>query len=275
MKVSVMRALIAAGATAEMLIAAAEAEEAEQNAQVLARRQKDAERKRKSRAASAMSHGHTVTDADACGQDVTGADPSPKQRKVSPNPSKETQPSPSTPSHPSDAPAPKPAADRGSRLAADWRPSADDWQFAVSELGWPMAEREAEKFRNYWLSKSGKDGRKVDWGRTWRNWVMAANDRFGGGNGRNRNNDNGSTRGAAEPSPFFAALARQVAERSGPVEPIPPSDPWGGSDSAAAPGGAGAPPTIDVTPSAGERSGGGAGGGYGPRLFALPSIGRG
>lgn len=46
---------------------------------------------------------------------------------------------------------------------------------------WAMEERPdwsgddvrkvAERFKDHWLAKPGKDGRKTDWPATWRNWV--------------------------------------------------------------------------------------------------------
>jgi len=36
---------------------------------------------------------------------------------------------------------------------------------------------ETEKFRDYWRAKPGKDGRKLDWPATWRNWMRTAEDR--------------------------------------------------------------------------------------------------
>ena len=42
--------------------------------------------------------------------------------------------------------------------------------------------REAERFRDYWTGKAGKDGRKADWPATWRNWIRrAAEGRTGNG----------------------------------------------------------------------------------------------
>lgn len=35
----------------------------------------------------------------------------------------------------------------------------------------------AESFRDYWIAKAGKDGVKLDWLATWRNWVR--NERSG------------------------------------------------------------------------------------------------
>lgn len=37
-----------------------------------------------------------------------------------------------------------------------------------------MIETEAIKFRNHWTSKTGKDATKLDWSRTWQNWVLNA-----------------------------------------------------------------------------------------------------
>lgn len=62
----------------------------------------------------------------------------------------------------------------GERLAPDWQP---DVAYARS-LGLLDAAvaREAEKFRNYWSAKPGADGRKLDWGATWRNWCIRASE---------------------------------------------------------------------------------------------------
>lgn len=64
-------------------------------------------------------------------------------------------------------------ADRGSRLNAEWKiPS--DW------LTWCREHRPdlnpaliADQFRDFWIAKPGKDGRKTDWFATWRNWCRA------------------------------------------------------------------------------------------------------
>jgi hypothetical protein len=37
---------------------------------------------------------------------------------------------------------------------------------------------EHEKFCDYWRAKPGKDGRKVDWVATWRNWMRTAEQRY-------------------------------------------------------------------------------------------------
>jgi hypothetical protein len=38
-------------------------------------------------------------------------------------------------------------------------------------------EREFDRFRDYWRAKAGRDGRKLDWLATWRNWMRTAEDR--------------------------------------------------------------------------------------------------
>ncbi|ABS68849.1 hypothetical protein Xaut_3621 [Xanthobacter versatilis] len=84
-----------------------------------------------------------------------------------------------SPSLPSEV-RPLAPTERGSFLNPDWAPSDAAMALAITELGGQAeASRTLEKFRNYWLSKSGKDGRKRDWERTWRNWVMTEMDRGG------------------------------------------------------------------------------------------------
>lgn len=67
--------------------------------------------------------------------------------------------------------APSAKSPRGCALREDWT-LPDDWK------AWAQAERPdvdvqtvAESFRDYWIAKPGKDGRKADWLATWRNWV--------------------------------------------------------------------------------------------------------
>lgn len=61
---------------------------------------------------------------------------------------------------------------RATRLPTDWQPTDEDWKFAQGEgMTVPEIETEAAKFRDYWTAKGGKDGRKLDWNATWRNWI--------------------------------------------------------------------------------------------------------
>lgn len=78
---------------------------------------------------------------------------------------------------------------RASRLAADWEPGESGAAFALS-LGM-LPERtatELAKFRDFWAAKAGKDGAKLDWQATWRNWLRSASERMprAGANAPNR-----------------------------------------------------------------------------------------
>ena len=67
--------------------------------------------------------------------------------------------------------APSAKSPRGTALPKDWT-LPDDWK------NWAEKERPdvdvatvADSFRDFWIAKPGKDGRKADWQATWRNWV--------------------------------------------------------------------------------------------------------
>lgn len=69
--------------------------------------------------------------------------------------------------------------DRASRLPADWT-LPDDWRaWAVSERPDLDVMLQAAKFADFWHAKAGKDGRKLDWQATWRNWIR--NEKRAGG----------------------------------------------------------------------------------------------
>lgn len=78
---------------------------------------------------------------------------------------------------------------RAARLRADFS-IPDEWmRWAISEANRPeqWVRREFERFRDYWVAKSGKDAAKADWLATWRNWIRKAVD------------SNGSYRGSGQP----------------------------------------------------------------------------
>src|SRR5690606_6190534 len=69
--------------------------------------------------------------------------------------------------------SPAASAAKGSRIAADWS-LPTEWgdearQIAEREARAVDVQREAEKFRDFWVAKPGKDGVKRDWRATWRN----------------------------------------------------------------------------------------------------------
>jgi hypothetical protein len=70
-----------------------------------------------------------------------------------------------------------PAKTRGHRLPEDWQPSPEDRSFAVS-LGLDP-DWVAPKFRDYWHSKPGQAGVKLDWSKTFRNWCRSEAERGG------------------------------------------------------------------------------------------------
>lgn len=64
---------------------------------------------------------------------------------------------------------------RGTRLPEDWYPYGEDWDFAAGRGLPPVAiEDQILAFRNYWTSKTGKDATKLNWSRTWQNWILNA-----------------------------------------------------------------------------------------------------
>lgn len=65
------------------------------------------------------------------------------------------------------------ARSQGSRLPQGWEPDSEllDWaKEKRPDLNLPDT---VLRFSNHWHSKPGKDGRKLDWRRTFQNWVLA------------------------------------------------------------------------------------------------------
>jgi hypothetical protein len=89
------------------------------------------------------------------------------------------------PSPPAPAAASKPAT-RGHRLPEDWTPTAKTMTWSREQATTTGVDISTEwaKFRDYWLSRAGAGARKVDWDRTWRNWVREAADRTNRRSGR-------------------------------------------------------------------------------------------
>jgi phage replication O-like protein O len=67
------------------------------------------------------------------------------------------------------APPSKPSA-TGTRLTLERLP--DEWQTYCAAKRPDLDPASVwENFRDYWIAKPGKDGRKADWAATWRRWV--------------------------------------------------------------------------------------------------------
>jgi hypothetical protein len=59
----------------------------------------------------------------------------------------------------------------GSRLPEDWTLPSEWQDWAETDRPDLEITSVACGFRDYWVAKPGKDGRKTDWQATWRNWV--------------------------------------------------------------------------------------------------------
>lgn len=72
------------------------------------------------------------------------------------------------------APEPeKHARPRGTRLPPDWTPDDELFDWAVAERPDLDMRKTIEMFRNYWHAKPGRDGVKLSWPLTFRNWVSS------------------------------------------------------------------------------------------------------
>lgn len=71
----------------------------------------------------------------------------------------------------------KKATARGTRLSADWV-LPDEWRdLAKADKGWTDHDvsAEANRFRDYWVENNTKNGVKLDWKKTWLNWIDRSN----------------------------------------------------------------------------------------------------
>jgi len=99
---------------------------------------------------------------------------------------------------------------RGTRLPDDWEISQECVDYALDRgMTRDRVAIEAEKFRNYWTSKSGADATKVDWFATWRNWVLIVMEKR---NGQRASSFGASPRGADAILAGVGRLARRIAE---------------------------------------------------------------
>lgn len=78
----------------------------------------------------------------------------------------------------------------GTRLPVDWYLSQELGEWALAEgLTREQIRVQAERFRDYWISKPGAGGRKADWAATWRNWIRRSTETGGNSNGKNQHHD--------------------------------------------------------------------------------------
>ena len=62
---------------------------------------------------------------------------------------------------------------RGTRLPTDWFLPVSWEEWARKERPDLFVEKTAESFKDYWISKPGAGGVKLNWEATWRNWVRS------------------------------------------------------------------------------------------------------
>lgn len=151
-------ALLESGATAEQIVALVKVDLIDRERAADERRAKDAARQ--SRKRHAESRGVTRSHADTDGQDVT--------------PSLEVSPGNPLPNPTPTPPYSPPASRRGTRLAPDFEPPEDWIEWAMKKRGWSRAAavEESECFTRHWQAKPGRDACKLDWRKTWQNWVV-------------------------------------------------------------------------------------------------------
>ena len=113
---------------------------------------------------------------------------------------------------PDDEPAPKPK--RGTRLDPSFVPSETSRATILAERpGIDLRDQHA-RFVDYWTAKPGKDGLKLDWDATWRNWMRKAGEDHArrAPNGRQQQVDDQYARSIAR------AEAREAANTRGELE---------------------------------------------------------
>ena len=67
---------------------------------------------------------------------------------------------------------------RGSRLQEDWQPSPDTLDWATKDFPAVDLPLETAKFIDYWVARPDKGAIKLDWTRTYRNWIRNASSRY-------------------------------------------------------------------------------------------------
>ena len=131
---AVVRALVEAGATPQMILAAVEAAEASGMDAIASRRANDAERQKRRRERN-VNH---VTSRDA---HVTDRDPLPPETKVPPDPLKNSTPNPLPPSPPKGGSSPVVAFPKSNGFARFWEAYPEKVGKRAAELAYDRALR--------------------------------------------------------------------------------------------------------------------------------------
>ena len=72
-----------------------------------------------------------------------------------------------------------PARKLGTRMPDPFPVNAEMVEWVRQNCPHVDGKRETERFEDHWRGKPGKDGRKLDWVATWRNWMRTSEDRQG------------------------------------------------------------------------------------------------
>lgn len=151
---ALVETLVAAGATPEIILAAVRTAEAQKDAALEASREKARQRVRKWRDRQGETSRNVTERSVDNTKRLTRAEDSSSTSSLSG----------------SDVDTSPPArSKRGERIPADFEPDTE-WAQAQG-LSPSEASHEAAQFLDYWRSKPGKDGLKLDWPGTWRMWV--------------------------------------------------------------------------------------------------------
>lgn len=76
---------------------------------------------------------------------------------------------------------------RGCRLPETWVLPEAGHEYALKQgLSNQAIDIEEQKFKNYWIAKTGAGATKLDWPATWRSWILNNRDRYGNGPPRGR-----------------------------------------------------------------------------------------
>lgn len=63
---------------------------------------------------------------------------------------------------------------KGTRLNEDWRPDTGLYAWAKGRRTDLNIDEQVEMFLDYWCAKAGQGATKLDWNRTFRNWIRSA-----------------------------------------------------------------------------------------------------
>lgn len=95
---------------------------------------------------------------------------------------------------------------QGTRLPDDFALTPDMLAWAAQHSPHVDADREFARFCDYWRSKPGREGRKLDWRLTWNNWMRTAED---------RQMPRGRPARQQETDEMFSRAAERIARRDG------------------------------------------------------------